>query len=306
MVKKKTCRGIKKLNKKMSVNNPLYFNTTDPSFCIAGEACRLNLFLVDVVSNKSSRGLYPTLKIIGFNEREAMGLRVVNTLSQLAKNVRLMTENHDIETLYVYKKTGNILFHLKPDREFGLVTNHNDIRISKTHRVLRTFDERYYGYFPEDKPVFLLYDNDEFDIPEKNIPKIIAYAPGPVYVCTRKQNLSVYEGATAVIVSEDDFKAATSTVSNLIVTLGSEGASYNDKIYPVEKTFEGNNLGCREDFFALFSYAHYFTKDFDYSISIANRVASFDAKFKDVPKYAGTGLTELLLQLKKEILQYNK
>lgn len=269
-----------------------------PKFYVIGEAVRLNLAYVEPSFTTS---VYPVVKHVGFEERSGLGLLVADTIAALGARSEVKTMQHQYETLFLHKKTMYPVLHLKPERNYGYVKDYLNIRIASTRTTKEHFTWETYRNLEIENPAFLLADYDELDLPEKNIPRLISEAPGPVYVSTRKRDLSLYEGAKAVIISEGDFKLSRSSVSNLVVTLSQDGASLNDEIFPVEKQITGDHLGCRETFFAVFSYAHYFTDDYHYSIKMANRAASEIAKHRGIPAID----PQFFKSLGKEILEYS-
>lgn len=274
------------------------FKGIHPVFHIIGEASKINLSYVEPAVSSS---VYPVVSQVGFEQRLGKGLLVSSTMSALGSACRLITRQNQFETIFLHKKTKYPVLHLKPEREYGYVMNYLDVKVSNLPRARECFTYESYKETNLDNPAYLFTDYDEIDLPEENIPKLIREAPGPVYVSTRKRNLALYEGAQAVIISENDFKHSKNLVSNLIVTLAEDGASFNDKIYPVEKQETGDNLGCRETFFAVFSFAHFYTEDYVYSITQANKAASQIAKHRSLPKLD----VGYFKALGKEILEYS-
>lgn len=268
-----------------------------PTFVVVGEASKINLVYVE---GELSSTTYPVVKNVGIEGRTARGLRVNETIKHSGGGSILLTQQYLYETLFLSKKNKIPILHLKPDREFGYVMNYLDIRVAKYKSTYDRFTYESYARYDLVEPVYLFTDYNENEFRDEDIPRLILEAPGPVYVSTRRRNLSLFEGAAGVVISEFDFKNATSLVSNLIVTLGGSGASHDDKIYPTEEHTGGDNLGCRETFFAMFSQAHYYTKDFKFSIEIANTAASDVAKHRSLPKIN----IELVRELRKKILNY--
>lgn len=269
-----------------------------PTFYVIGEAARVNLVYFEP---NVSTTTYPVVRQVGYENRAGLGLLVSDTLCSMGVQGQVKTRQQQTETIFLDKKSGRPLVHIKPERSYGYVTNYLDIRVAKLGKAADPFTWESYRHTNQTNPIYLLADYDEFDIAEKDIPRLIHEAPGPVYVSTRKRNLSLYEGAKAVIISENDFRLAKNLVTNLVVTLGSDGASYNEKVYPVSAQTSGDNLGCRETFFAVFSYTHFFTDDYEYSIKMANRAASEIAKSKALPEMD----KEYFGSLGKEILEYS-
>lgn len=269
-----------------------------PLFVIIGESTKINLAYVE---SALATSVYPVVRHVGLEVRTGQGALVQDIINFLGVTTHLASMQRQFETIFVHKKTKYPVLHLKPERNYGYVTNFLDIRLASPHATGERFTTKHFDFVGARESIFLFTDYDELDFKEEDIPRLIRDAPGPVYVSTRKRNLSIYEGAAAVVISESDFKLSRSQVSNLIVTLGEDGASFNEKIFSTDKQITGDNFGCREVFFAVLTYAHYFTKDFDYSIKIANRAAGEAAKQRGYPAIDG----EIFKNLGKEILEYS-
>lgn len=95
----------------------------------------------------------------------------------------------------------------------------------------------------------------------------------PVFVDTKKRDLSTFEGCI-VKINEEEFKNATSYCSDLIVTLGSKGALYRDKIYPGVKTSVIDVCGAGDTFLAALAYFSLFTGKIELAIPLANKAAA--------------------------------
>lgn len=274
-----------------------------PTFNIVGESCITNFVYVE---GAPARAVYPVVKQVGLEERPGKAALVSVIIGSLGVcSAPVITNKNIIETIFVSKKTDAPLMYLKPDRAYGYVANYLDIRVVNSTAGRKLFKSEEYSKFYTDNQAYLFYDCDEVDLPGENIPDLIKKAPCPVYVSTRKRDLSLFEGAAAIIVSEGDFNNATHTeVSNLIITLGADGASYNGNIFPTVKHKTGDNFGCREVFFAVFSYTHFHTNDFDFSIQIANKAA---AKFASFPLLTDIkGATSYLKEISNDIKKYGK
>lgn len=248
------------------------FIGTVPYFCVVGEASAIHQVYVEETLNNV---VHPVVKQIGLDKAKlGHSLLVRNILNRLRAKGDLLTLQQQFETIFFHKKTRRPVLHIKPDRQFGYVTDYLDIRVSRHPSLRSLFTWESYKKYSHNS-FYVFYDNDEVDLPSENIPRLIHEAPGPVYVSTRKRNLSLFEGAAAVIISEKDFKLSISSVSNLVVTLGIDGVSWNNTVIPVEeKKLVGDNYGCRETFFAVFTYAHALTKDMVFSLSLANQAAA--------------------------------
>jgi len=116
---------------------------------------------------------------------------------------------------------------------------------------------------------FLSYDNIEYIIKESS---------GPVFIDTKKQDLSRFSADWCFVkINESEFKQRFSIPKNLIVTLGSNGASL--KRFSDEKHFTTKSVdvvdvcGCGDTFLASLAVEYLYTKNIEKSIEFANLAA---------------------------------
>lgn len=111
----------------------------------------------------------------------------------------------------------------------------------------------------------------------EHIERIIAEATGPVFIDTKKTDLSRFTGAY-VKINETEYNNSTSLPDNLIVTLGSVGAML--KTDSKETLFTTNPVdvvdvcGCGDTFLSALFYNFLTTNNIEQSIKFANRAAS--------------------------------
>ena len=104
----------------------------------------------------------------------------------------------------------------------------------------------------------------------------------PLFVDTKKTNLSCYNGAI-IKINEHEFKKIKRFQDfggDLIVTLGSRGALHKGKnlTYPTEKVEVFDVCGAGDTFFAGLVYSYLLDKNISESIKFANRCASISVK----------------------------
>jgi hypothetical protein len=233
-------------------------------------------------------------------------LLVADILSNTRSKYSIHTTAREVESYICSKKHGTPFIRYMSDPNGGSAVELLDTTVFERKNLQRNyFNSDLYNRYYKPNLVILICDYDETDLLEKNIPDIIKKAPGPVYVSTRKRDISLYNGATAIVVSENDFKLSkSSNVEPLIVTLGKDGASYNEKIYPTTPYERGDNIGCREAFFTFFSYVHLITNDIEYAIRVANVAASKMAEFPLLTGYKK--LEKFYTALASDVREYPK
>ncbi len=85
------------------------------------------------------------------------------------------------------------------------------------------------------------------------IKELRAEFPGPIYIDTIRQDLQQLEGCIFKI-NEVEYKARHSECTELIVTLGKQGALYKNKIYPAPEIEVVDVCGAGDTFLAALAY----------------------------------------------------
>jgi bifunctional ADP-heptose synthase (sugar kinase/adenylyltransferase) len=79
--------------------------------------------------------------------------------------------------------------------------------------------------------------------------------PGPIFIDTKKQDLKRFEGCI-VKINEVEYKARHSDCTDMIVTLGKEGALYNHRMYPAPEIDVTDVCGAGDTFLAALAYEY--------------------------------------------------
>ena len=106
---------------------------------------------------------------------------------------------------------------------------------------------------------------------------------GPVFIDTKKKDLFT-EKNTYFKINQKEFESLITMPedANLIVTLGSDGAKYNNKIYPSQQVKVYDVVGAGDAFLAGLVYGFLSYNDMECAVVLANKVASV------VVQYPGT------------------
>lgn len=127
----------------------------------------------------------------------------------------------------------------------------------------------------------VISDYNKGFITYQNIEEIKNNFAGPIFIDSKKTDLKKFEGCF-VKINEQEFNQATSTCDNLIVTLGSKGAKYQDKIYSTRKANLIDVCGAGDTFLAALTYKYLQTKDIELAIKYANQCASISVEHRGV------------------------
>jgi bifunctional ADP-heptose synthase (sugar kinase/adenylyltransferase) len=118
----------------------------------------------------------------------------------------------------------------------------------------------------------------------------------PVFVDSKKINLSCFENSIIKInEKEHEAMVRVSNTSDLIVTLGSYGTLYNNKIYETDKVEVFDVCGAGDVFLSALVYRFLLTSDIENAIIFANKCASYS-----VSKFGTYTLT------KEEIIELSR
>ena len=150
---------------------------------------------------------------------------------------------------------------------------------SRGYQLLRVDDEPildpWCGTLPDLTGVdaVVISDYNKGFLNYETIEHIIASFSGPVFIDTKKQDLARFEGAY-VKINKDEYLQARSLNSKLIVTLGKDGAQYQNILYPTKDIELTDVCGAGDTFLAALCYAFLATNDPAKSIEFANSAAS--------------------------------
>ena len=91
---------------------------------------------------------------------------------------------------------------------------------------------------------------------------------GPIFIDTKKTDLNRFEGCI-VKINSLEFSRIESDVSDLIVTLGADGAQYDGQIYPAKEVEVADVCGAGDTFLAALTYKYLHKKDMKQAIKFA-------------------------------------
>lgn len=229
---------------------------------LIGDSC-IDKYNIGIVDRISPEAPVPVLKIVDTYE-----------LPGMAANVNLNLINLNIEADFVTNDSP--------------VTKTRFIDERSGQHLLRVDDEptvpRWNGNFPsplDSYDVIIVSDYNKGFLDYDQIYFLLRNSSCPVFIDTKKQDLNVFNlPDTFVKVNEMEFKNSTSTHDNLIVTLGSKGAMYNDQIYPTKKVEVVDVCGCGDTFMAALVTQYLFTKDIEKAILFANVAAGITVQHR--------------------------
>jgi D-beta-D-heptose 7-phosphate kinase/D-beta-D-heptose 1-phosphate adenosyltransferase len=103
----------------------------------------------------------------------------------------------------------------------------------------------------------------------------------PVFIDTKKTQLSSIKSAW-VKINSAEFENLKSKCNNLIVTLGEQGAKYNDRIFPAKQVEVSDVCGAGDTFLSALTVAYLNTGSIESAIEYANKASAITVQHTGV------------------------
>lgn len=196
---------------------------------------------------------------------------------------------------------GNVLnnikiFNVKADL---LVSNKQTIKEryvdikSKQHLIRADYElpspELNSGFSKLEKyDAIVLADYNKGTITKNVFEKIVKQYSGPIFIDSKKQDLSIYSHKNSIIkINQQEFeKAKLPSNTEIIITLGADGAMHNNVVYPTKKVEVFDVSGAGDSFMAGLVIQYLLTNNFNDAIKFANICAT------NVVKKTGTAIID--------------
>jgi D-beta-D-heptose 7-phosphate kinase/D-beta-D-heptose 1-phosphate adenosyltransferase len=123
---------------------------------------------------------------------------------------------------------------------------------------------------------FVISDYNKGTISYELVEKILSFNR-PVFIDTKKNDLARFQGAF-VKINATEYQQTRTLCDNLIVTEGSRGARYKDKVFAAPKLEITDVCGAGDTFLASLCFWYLQTKDIVKSIEFAIRAATITVK----------------------------
>tara|TARA_B100000519_G_C14258368_1_gene446255 strand:+ start:3306 stop:4025 length:720 start_codon:yes stop_codon:yes gene_type:complete len=224
---------------------------------VIGDSC-LDKFIYGNVNRICPEAPVPIFEPLYSTTNDGMAANVANNLRSLGASVYLITnKNKIIKTRYIDDKSGQMLIRVDDEDSCGKIEK-SEICFKKYDAlVISDYDK---GFLDKD---FLQNISDKTDIPK--------------FIDTKK-NLGSWCGKFNYLkVNELEWSKRDKSFyyENAIVTKGSSGASYKDKVYPVDKKVNVSNVsGAGDTFLASLVFEYLKKGDIIKAIKFANFCAS--------------------------------
>lgn len=245
------------MNSLQTTQQPTSFNVL-----LIGDSCtdKYNIGTVDRISPEAP---VPVLKIIDTYNLPGMAANVNLNLINLNIDADFVTNDSPvIKTRFIDERSGQHLLRVDDEPTVPRWSGNCPQAIDRYDAIVVS----------DYNKGFLSYDQ---------IYGLIRNSECPVFIDTKKQDLNMFNMPNVFVkVNELEFKNSTSNHDNLIVTMGSKGAMYNDQIYTTKKVEVVDVCGCGDTFMAALVVQYLFTKDIEKAILFANVAAGITVQHR--------------------------
>ena len=243
------------MNESKNTQPPTPFNVL-----LIGDSCT-DEYYIGHCDRLSPEAPVPVMKIAEHYNLPGMAGNVRSNFAALGLDVEYATNKEIIvKTRYIDQRSGQHL--LRVDTE-PFVHEWDGLTLCKLFEydaiVISDYDKG-----------FITYDQIEIILKECQV---------PVFIDTKKTNLSRMNGAYVKINSKE-YSLAKSHCENLIVTMGDRGASFQGKIYPAPKVEVSDVCGAGDTFLAALTYQYLVTKSIEMAIEFANIAGSITVQHR--------------------------
>lgn len=229
---------------------------------LIGDSC-IDEYKIGSVDRLSPEAPVPVVKLVETYTLPGMSANVLKNFAALDIYPDFVS-NSDIitKTRYIDKKSGQHL--LRVDQEHTLTPWNGE-----TPYPLHQYD------------AIVISDYNKGFLTYECIARIIQNAACPVFIDTKKTQLADISAEWVFFkLNETEYKSARSLPSNLIVTLGDQGAEYNGVSYPTDSVEVMDVCGCGDTFLAALTREYLYTKDIEKAILYANKAASITVQHR--------------------------
>jgi len=230
---------------------------------LIGDSC-IDEYKVGTIDRLSPEAPVPVIKIVETKTVPGMASNVKVNLENLGVYADFITNNETIvKTRYIDKRSGQHM--LRVDTEPEVVSWSR-----RTPFPIHEYD------------AIIISDYDKGFLTYESIRYLVEMSMCPVFIDTKKKDLAFFGEDNRVYIKINDLesKLATSKPTNLIVTKGGDGASYNGAIFPTKSVEVMDVCGCGDTFLAALTVQYLYTKNVEHSIIFANIAAGITVQHR--------------------------
>lgn len=229
---------------------------------LIGDAC-IDVYRYGVVDRISPEAPVPIFKFTHEESRLGMVKNVQKNLENFGCEVTCLFGNSSEKTRLIDSRSNQHLLRLDHDI------------ISQPLTVNRV-DE-----YLTDVDAVVISDYDKGFVSYTLVRDIKDSFSGPIFVDTKKPDLEYFEGCY-VKVNAQEWAAATSVCTDLIITRGGDGTEYNKKMYPATPVEVVDVCGAGDTFVAALAFEFLNSNDIEKAIEFANRASAVTVQHNGV------------------------
>jgi len=231
---------------------------------LIGDSC-YDEYHTGTVTRISPEAPVPVFDLESTLIKRGMAYNVYNNLVNLGARVDIITEFRERKHRYVDDKTGQQLIRIDEKR--------------KTEQV-DTSEENLNNY-----DVVVVSDYNKGFIEEGDIKELRQKFDGPIFVDTKKKDLSQFDGCF-VKINQYEYEQAEKLTDELIVTYGSKKVEYKNRTYLPPSVETHDVCGAGDTFLAGLVLRYLDTYSIDQAIKFAMQAAAITVQHRGV--YAPT------------------
>jgi D-beta-D-heptose 7-phosphate kinase/D-beta-D-heptose 1-phosphate adenosyltransferase len=219
---------------------------------LIGDSC-IDEYQYGTVDRISPEAPVPIFKYLRSEEKPGMVYNVRNNLEKLGCHVTLLTRD--------------------PSRKIRLIDSRTGHHITRIDRDVLAVPVDIIRFSSSDYDAIVISDYDKGTVTYELVEDLIKNSNCPVYIDTKKKDLARFEGAFVKINSLEK-SLAISFPTELIVTLGKNGARYKDTTFPSPSIEVTDVCGAGDTFLAAMVYFHLVSCNMNLAIPLANKASA--------------------------------
>jgi len=220
---------------------------------LIGDSC-IDEYKIGTVDRLSPEAPVPVVKIVDTKVVPGMASNVHQNLVNLNCQMVFITNTESIiKTRYIDQRSGQHLLRVDDEPKISLWNGTVGVELD-------VFD------------AVVISDYNKGFLSYEHIENLLEEFKGPVFIDTKKSDVSRFQGAW-VKINELEYSKITSECSGLIVTLGSKGAKLWNELYPTKEVEVVDVCGCGDTFLAALTVQYLYTNDIEKAIIFANVAA---------------------------------
>ena len=224
---------------------------------VIGETC-IDRYVMGTCERISPEAPVPVLKTNDVISKAGMASNVSTNIITLGQTTDLVTNKTKIlKTRYMDAKTKQ---HI--------------LRVDESDYCSEIMDEYLNLFLENEYDATVISDYDKGFLPAGTLKRIVSKLPGPVFVDTKKKDLSIFENCIIKINEAESKQVYNLPASSfLIVTLGGRGAKFRGEILPTDSCEVIDVCGAGDTFLSALAVHHCQYGNIRDAIRFANKCA---------------------------------